>query len=343
MKTTLLLVLAIFATLRGYSQLPQIDLGRDQNGNERVIDIDCRGFEIINKMPEGSYQYKISVEEATVEVPSLSTSNGASAANGCDSIMANYIQAYNNLKGATAESLVAQFIKTLQAEKKNITQANMGCYNSLDMNADILIDATSEANGFDFKLKKGQIIKIVINRLNNGTNEIEKTWIVFFKTPPRVDFLTHFGFTFSPGLVKRSTKYFAKQGTDNHYTITEMNDNGDEFWDDLSLTANFIYPFWYEKNPNDALHFAWMAGFGINGDAKFTVFTGPSVLLSDFMSIGLGFGVSNQYKLNGQYKAGDVITENLNFDQLHSKGLVGDILLTLTFRLTKKQLQSETE
>lgn len=346
MKAKLLLLFSFFTAASFSQKLPEIDLSKNLNADETVIDLNCGGFKILNKLPDGMYQYKISVTESMIKLPEYTASSGASLAGGdpCADIMKDYIKAYNDLLNEKDEKNVEKWVKALNTEKKKLVEGdNKQCYDQSEKKADELIIKTSESRNFDFTLKKGQTITILINRLSGDGTKVEKTWTVVFKTPDRIDFLSHFGFTFSPGFVKRPTHYFAKQGANDQYVITEMNDNGPDFWDDLSLTANFIFPFGYQKNPDEPLHFAWMGGFGINGDAKFTVFTGPCLLLSDFTSIGIGFGVSNQYKLNGQYKPGDVITENLNFDQLHSRGLVGDILITLTFRLSKTQLQAKTK
>jgi len=343
-KNLFIFLIALAGPLKLYAQkLPEIDLGKDQKGDERTIDVDCTGFKIINRMPNGTYQFKISVQEFVQPIANVDLSAGAAAPVAdavCDPKMKDYLAAYDALNNPKDETVVAQAIKDLNNAKEKVIKDAKDCYDKSDKKADLLIAQTIDTRSFDFTLKKAQVITVTINRLDDN-NVIKKTWTVVLKTPTRIDYISHFGFTFSPGIVKRPTQYFAKAGDDGKYTITEMNNNGRTIWNDLSLTANFIFPFWYQKHPDAPLHVAWMGGFGINGDTKFTVFTGPSLLLSDFFSVGLGFGVSNQYKLNGQYKPGDVIKDNLNFDQLHSKGLMGDILLTLSFRLSKTQLQAK--
>jgi hypothetical protein len=97
------------------------------------------------------------------------------------------------------------------------------------------------------------------------------------------------------------------------------------------------------KNPDSNFKIGWNGGFGLSGDAKFTIFTGPTILLNDFLSINLCAGLYNKYKLRGEYTEGQKITENLSLDQLNETGLRPSFIISIGFRLSKEQVQAAIE
>jgi hypothetical protein len=97
------------------------------------------------------------------------------------------------------------------------------------------------------------------------------------------------------------------------------------------------------KNEDALVKVGWMAGFGISGNANFTVFTGPSIVMNDFLSLNVGYGLYNHARLKGEYAPDQRLDENLNFEQLHDEGLRPSLIISLGFRLSKEQMKDPIE
>jgi hypothetical protein len=303
---------------------------------EPTIDLNYTGIKIVNKLRLKDYKIKVRVEQ---EKPGSQDASLASlTSDDCFKKYTAFSTAFDNLKNEVKDEVNMPGLKTkLKTELEKINDNE--CKPLLTTAYENLLAETEEIVGFTFDLEKNQNIFVTISRLDDNGEE-EKVWEIVLRTPRSVSFLSHFGFTFSPNLIKEPDTYYSKEISQDNYTITKLQNNGSEFWKDLSLTANFLLPINRAKNKGKGeVTPAWMAGFGIGGDARFTVFTGPALLHSDFLSLGLGFGVNYSHKLKGTYSPNESIKENLNFDQLHERGIRPTILLSLSFRLSKKQLQ----
>lgn len=335
-----LIIMLLLLTLSVFSQ-KQYEIDLSKKINEVSIGLNYTGVKIINKCPSKEYKVKITVEE---ELGKTVAEEAVSSENTWQAKYPQLAKAYNNLLTESEEKEIPKLIKELKAGFSEL-KSDSPHYELAKKDIEDVIAKTSEVMSFTFELKKNQNVYVTITRIDKG--EISKTWLQILRTPRTVSYISHFGFTFSSNLIKEPENYFSKNsgkgaGGVDSFTVTKLNPNGKDFWKDLSLTANFLVPI--NKNKNNELstvNFAWNVGFGVSGDAKFTVYTGPAILLNDFAALGLGFGVSNSYKLKGEYAAGQGLKENLNFDQLHTKGIRPNILLTLSLRLSKKQLQGE--
>lgn len=334
MKSIFIIALLISTAALG-QKYQDIDLSKKVQ-NEPTIGLDYSGFKMVNKIPSGLYKVKIIVEE---EKGGLNDASEATLTETeCEKKDSAFMKALKKLADAKDEAEVPDLKKTLKEEYDRTGD----CKTQHKAKYDAVITATEEQVPFSFQPKRNQNIIVTISRIDDKGNE-QKKWIVILRTPRKVNYITHFGLTYVPNGEKNSENYFAKKDTGTTYLITKMNKNGEDFWKDLSLTANFIlYPFKF-KNEDAGFKVGWMGGFGISGDAKFTVFTGPSLVFSDFLSINFGAGLFNRYRLKGEYSPGQRLTENLNFDQLHERGLRPGFVISLGLRLSKEQLQEGTQ
>jgi hypothetical protein len=328
MRLTLLLLFSLVFLQSNAQEYFEIDLSKDYL-DENTISLKYTGLKLINTLPSGHYKIKVKVEEERAAPQEAGVSEFLDSE--CMSKIEDFRTAFNNLKNATAESAVPSLKSKLEAQVKKLPDS---CKTELGTAYKELVKETEEFFNFTFDLAKNQNIIITIHRLDEK-GEAKKAWNLLLRTPRSASYISHFGFTFSPNIISEFDTYHAKAGADGEYTITKYK-NDDQFWKDLSLTANFLIPF---KSKRKDLSFAWASGFGVGGDTRFTVFTGPAIMISDFTSLGLGFGVNYNHKLKGIYEENQKLKEALTFDQLHDRGIRPTILLSLSFRLSKKQLQ----
>lgn len=335
MRISLLLLLTLFFMRSDAQEYYKVDLSKSYL-DENTISLKYTGIKLINTLPKGNYKIKVKVEEERPAPPNPEAAKFLDA--DCMSENSDFKTAFDNLFNATSESIVPSLLSKLKTQKEALNDSN-ACKAELVAAYEDLIKQTEETFNFTFDLAKNQNIIITIYRISQDGKE-EKPWNLILRTPRSVSYISHFGFTFSPNIIKEFDTYHAKATANEDYVITKYQ-NEDQFWKDLSLTANFLIPF---KAKGSDVRFAWMSGLGVGGDTRFTVFTGPALLVSDFTSLGLGFGVNYSHKLKGIYEPNQTIKEALTFDQLHDRGIRPTILLSLSFRLSKKQLQdSEIE
>jgi len=333
MKLPILLLLLFMSLISNAQGYKKIDLAVE-NHNESTIDIETLGIQLINKLPFKDYLISVEVSEERSGTPL----NQLAGADECLELQTKYKNVRTKLINEKEEKNIEIDIKALKDTLDNIADAD--CKEVLKKDfADLEAATIDKPYNFGFKLKKNQNIIVTIKRSKPSA----KSWTIVFRTPRTVNYITHFGLTFVPNGEDVSKNFYCKADTGSTYLIKKMNKNGKDFWKDLSLTANFIvYPF-KVKNDNANIKIGWVAGFGISGDAKFTVFTGPSVVFSDFISLSVGPGLYNCTRLKGEYSPDQRINENLNFDQLHEKGLRPNVIISLGFRLSKEQLQEAIE
>jgi len=340
MKSIMIILLSVITNQIIAQKFYSIDLSKS-SFDDPTIGLKYDGIKLTNALVSKSYKVtiKVSQEEGAEDKGSVNADN----VNTCLDQNIKFKEAKGKIEDAEKENELPALITSL---KNELDQVIEGCKEELKKIATDLLSKTERTVNFDFDLKENQNINIKIER----TDDKSKSWEVTLHTPRTANYISHFGFTFSPNWVKTPDQYFSKLSGKNisntdSFTITRLNSNGKEFWKDLSLTANFLIPFGAKKkgSENADLRAAWLAGVGVGGDARFTVFTGPALLFKDFTAIGLVFGVNYSHKLKGEYESGQGLKEQLSFDQLHVRGIRPDIMLTLSFRLSKKQLQGDIE
>ncbi|MCK7556223.1 hypothetical protein MKQ70_14855 [Chitinophaga sedimenti] len=79
------------------------------------------------------------------------------------------------------------------------------------------------------------------------------------------------------------------------------------------------------------IKFGITAGFSYNLE-NFSSLIGPSITIGDFISLNTGIALAQKDMLKGKYNAGDKISENLDFDQLHTKTWTYDLFFSIGLR-----------
>jgi hypothetical protein len=187
-------------------------------------------------------------------------------------------------------------------------------------------------------LKANQIVTVTITRANkDGANR--RFWEFKLTTEKIVDsWLIHYGFTYQPNVFSTFPQYFAKADptTANTYTITRQNGNPENALLNSSPSLAFTHPF--SRN-----YSGFMPGVSIVTGTNLSTYSaglGLSGIIAYNGLISVGMMYTQKSALNGQYKEGDVIKDNLNFDQLHYKRGCFELFLTLAIRLDKNPFSS---
>ncbi len=301
----------------------EIDLSRDEH-DEQTISLDYEGIKLVNKLSGKPYSVQIEVELLSVAEDKVSQEVFFRNRTCVKSLL-------TGLSDATDEKAVRDTLNALRA-KRNKNADDRAC---LEAALEVATRQTTETRSFYFELAKNQKIHITITR-DGGA----KSWKITLRTPREANYLSHFGFTFVPNGNRNSDRYYAKETADGVYTVTAMNENGEPFWKDLSLTANYIIPLTKQVR---RVRLGVNGGFGLNGDASFSVMAGGTLLFYDFFSVNVNAGLHNRYKLKGEYAPGQELSENLSVDQLNDYGFRPALMVSLGFRLSKEQMQSPQE
>ncbi|MGF6928503.1 hypothetical protein QFZ48_004003 [Chitinophaga sp. W2I13] len=352
MKHLVLFISLLLAGCLTYGQKPvELDLS-NKIGSDKTIGLKTTGIKLLNMSLQYNYKIKITVRE---EADNASQNGGEMGSDACHEANPKFVGFLVSLQNEKDEAKVKDLIDSVNKVLKDLKTSD--CKNTLQKEADAVIEKTKREYSFEsltanFTLKNNQDIIVTIEAYSADGTKADKAWQFILRTPRSVSYLTHFGFTFSPNLIKGPDQFFSKASgksilspTTDSFTIKRKSNNGTDFWKDLSITANFIMPVKFnrkQEQPN-MFNFAWSAGFGVGGDARFTVFTGPTLLVSDFFAVSLAGGVSYAYKLKGEYEEGQGLMQSLDFDQLHDRGIRPNILLSFSFRLSKDELSKAVE
>ncbi len=183
-------------------------------------------------------------------------------------------------------------------------------------------------------VKTCQIIYLTIERYS-ADNNLEKIWNDTLQTtcPERPNkWLVYYGFTYQPNIISRYDNYFSKKlpGTDS-FAVRKLNGDQSKFWENLSPTVMFTYIL---GNKYRDIKFG-LSGIAATNFSSFSAGFGASMVIGYNFNIGAGVMFTQKNVLNGMYKEGDTIRENLSFDQLHTKKWGPEVFFSLGFRFDK--------
>jgi hypothetical protein len=239
-----------------------------------------------------------------------------------------------DLESAISEKEVSVAVKKLKTAMAKLPSNMKTCLDYCNQ----LISETVYAVPLNFKLKNNQTITVTVKRQSKDTTI---TWIRIFKTPQKSPWIIHFGFTYQPNIVSRYDQFFSKEDTStaSRYTVTKKNGNQSKFWENISPTIMFSYPFTNKKGES---HLAFSAIVATNF-STFSAGTGLSYIIGENVALGTGIMFTQKYVLNGIYKEGDIIKSNLTFEQLHEKKWGPEIYFTIGLRFDKNPFTGSTQ
>lgn len=181
-------------------------------------------------------------------------------------------------------------------------------------------------------LKENQVITLTVTKVDKDGKQVgDSKWTFVLKTPEKSRWLIHYGLTYAPSVISKTNHYYSLADTSvaNRYTITKENKNGPRPWENISATINFTYPFHSEPRGFDG---GFTAGFGLSAGLELSGQAGLSMIIGDNVIVGTGIAMMQKYKLNGKYKEGQIIKENLDFNALHEKVWLPELYFTIGFR-----------
>lgn len=303
-----------------------VDLG-DDNYKGQQIDLDTKTFVMINKKKRINYKIswqKTRRDNTAFSIDALRGGGQAAADTSCSNEDVEDI--IDGLVNAKNEKEVKEFV----------TKANQILPTLPDglCKTDLLKEISYTRAPLDFpyggRLSYNDVITLTVERLGLDEKLIDTRTYVF-KTPERDRWLIHYGLTYAPSAISRFSKYYALADTSatNKYTIKKENKNGPKPWDNISATINFTYPFHGDSRDFDGGFtggFGLSTGFEVSGHAGLSMIIGQNIILSS------GVVMMQKHKLNGEYKEGDIVKTNLNFEALHTKVWVPELFFTIGFR-----------
>ncbi|SDL78742.1 hypothetical protein SAMN04488090_1777 [Siphonobacter aquaeclarae] len=159
-----------------------------------------------------------------------------------------------------------------------------------------------------------------------------KIWEFELRTESDMDnWIIHYGFTYIPSILMRNSQYFSEADANGGYVVRKMSNKPENEWRNGSPTVSFTHPFnkVYRKD---------MFGMSIVTGTNFSTYNaglGLSYIRGYNGLFTAGVMYTQKDALNGQYKDGSVLKENLNFDQLHYKKGGIEFFFSLSLRLDK--------
>jgi hypothetical protein len=248
------------------------------------------------------------------------------------------------------ESKVNDLVENLKDEIKKLKSDYKNCaikgYN--------LIEKTKYEKGLTFSIRNNQTIDITITRTTNGKDTV--TWTRTFKTPIKSPWHIMYGFTFVPNIMNPVTNYFSKADTSGkRFTITKLNNQRNDFLKNISPTIMLqwaplkkytLKDNWKSIFSNNFYQLGFVSGLSLNFASEtgtVNVMAGPSLVIADNISLSGGVVLTQKSILKGQYKEGDIIKENLDFDQLHEKKYMAEWFISLAIRFDSNPFKKEEE
>ncbi|MGV3765208.1 MAG: hypothetical protein ACO1NW_03730 [Chitinophagaceae bacterium] len=219
-------------------------------------------------------------------------------------------------------------VKELVGEVRKMIRHNMddACNNKIRS----AIALTTQKIYSPYSLHDNEEVLLTVKKISSDETE-QESWNYTFETPQKSRWLTHYGLTYAPSIISKVSNYYslADTSTANRYTISKENDNGPKPWENISVTANFTYPFHSDNRGFDG---GFTAGFGLSAGFELSGHAGLSMIIGQNIIIGTGVGFMQKHRLKGEYREGQVIKENLSFDALHRKVWMPELNFTIGFR-----------
>ena len=189
------------------------------------------------------------------------------------------------------------------------------------------MDSTFDSKYEIKNLAKSQILKITVKRTNKVGKELE--WVRIYKTPSRGKWLTSFSFNFVTQAFSKERLYFTKNvGMDSFQITRETNRR----W--MHFVPGITFSWLSAKSFKRDIGIGVSGGIGLEVD-KPVVFLGSTIFYNQNLSLTLGIAAHQVKDLNGKYKEGDIIRENLSPDQLMIEPYRVNPFISLSLRFDK--------
>ncbi len=343
MKTImkLILLMLFFSTSKSYCQVLELDLGEITPGKEKKLDYKLTTFSeilLVNALPE--HEYYIDIKVMNVMIDPLSLDGINFAIGNKKSFISSDCMALKTLLLQTKDSVLSGEMTEILL-KRNIVKMNgylTTCWDSdIYSSTHQFIDQTRNLKSLEsvFKISQGQKIQIVVFRKDKDGKQLEWTYII--EGDPIGKWLVTYGFGYS-GQFNPANEYFAKAVPDTSvYQITKKNSGKSP-----SFTPSILFSFIPYRHYNSRFVGSITGGLGANTE-EITVILGGSVFYRQNLALTIGAAMKNTYRLNGIYSDGQLISENLEFEQLHVQNPALHYFISLSFRFNENPFGKSEE
>ncbi len=328
-----------------FSQQIEIDLSEPKINERKNVSTGTKEIVLMNALFDRKYEVSYTISDLLPDPIKLEASKVAAnsvSAGGNPDILDDAVKCPGGSGIRDAISNVNQAIS--EAGLKENYKLVRDKISGLPADCKILAEGLLSAKERDIKkstfikdLKFNQVVHVTVTRMKGEV--VEKIWEFDIRTQGKVDkWLIHYGFTYQPGLINRHSQYFSKatDGGTGGYEIARMSGNPEKAWQNISPTLVFSHPL--SRSYREI-----MPAISIITGTNFSTYSagiGFSSIVAYNGLISIGLMYSEKYALNGKYKEGDVIKENLNFEQLHSKRGGIEVFITVALRLDKNPFSS---
>ena len=320
----LLIASTLLSPLTASAQLGTLNLAEEG----RTISVDAgrlSAVTVVNRIPEKAYTKTILKE--TQPIPTIRwPADFSGRSNACE--QAKLFQDWlKSLKGAPDEQHVAAAVAESATVQAEIEKLHPECSREIAARfARELRSTTATIDLSGYVLAAGEQLTITITRADPLP---AKTWTFVLLAPRAGQWLTTWGFTFGQD---RDQRFYLTPGDDGTFTVTpeEKHDKGD-----LRLIPSVFFHWLPRKDENANWSVSPLtAGLGISKEAP-AVMVGMSLTRRQNVSIIGGGMLARATRLNGVYKDGQVLKENLTTDKLHDTTYRAGLFISLAIRFDK--------
>lgn len=328
---TFILSIACCLALQVSAQL-KMDLSKEEESSES-IDTYANTIEISNGLPDRAGTYDISITREDVDIEPFSLDEVTSVVvpttppRAAALAMSAFETSYDALLNAGSEKDIPELITDLRKKMVSETEPNIRLGNTL-------ISSTNISQRLPFTLKLNTIVKVIVKRYSDVEKKI-LTWKKVFKTPVKNPFKVMYGFTFTANWMNYTDEYYSRTDTGGLFRVTRSERSVGKFWENISPTIVFQ---WTPVNWKSPFKLGAMGGLSLNFTKEaglVNVMVGPSLVISDNLSISSGIAFVQKRVLSRDYKNGDLIREKLSVDALHDKKYMPEFFITVAFRFDK--------
>jgi hypothetical protein len=363
MKNLLFVALLILSSQSSYTQII-FDLS-DKNSTTETINLNTVQsvlFKNLTYQGVKNEQYNFIIEMTEEEIPAIPSSlKTAADKDECASIDTVLKKVFSSNKliyrNTDDETEISKCLKNLEKVKSKLDKVkDKACIEQINS----LIEISTYSKQLLFDLKNNQTISIkVVKKYTTQKTKIDTTiiWTKTFKTPLKSPWHIMYGFTFVPNLMNPEKTYFCKADTSGKlFTITPLNNQKKDFWKNISPTImiqwapmtkySFTKHAWRALFSNEFYQIGFVGGLSLNfaSDASVVnIMAGPSFVIADNISLSGGVVFTQKNVLNGKFKEGDVIKQDLDFAMLHEKKYMFEWFLSMAIRFDTNPFAKKEE
>lgn len=282
---------------------------------------------LINTVPTA--RYSVTIERRPVEIPALPVSAVKSAEAGADEVCKRISEVTHKLRNVEkTETGVARLASELRAALASDEAS--ACDTDLTSTAKAALEDTRRRLS-NPALSLGEELVVTVKR-SDVTPPL--TWKATFTTGPRGSWTVSYGLAFSPDDDKR---FFARPDGEKRFLITAESDRRS-----LAFVPAVFFSWLPRRFEGKDLVINVAGGLGFNNSEP-AVFLGPALTWNRNVALVTGVGVRKQLRLRGRYadSGQEVVSENLNEDQLHEGTYRPGAFAALTFRFEANPFKKE--